>query len=113
MPNFKKDRSKFTMKGFSPFNVGTPYKANGNEKGKTVVRRKLNKTGATEAATERIKMQDKVVPTAPKKPKVEPLSNKKKRLEKEGKTNTQEYKDLIKKLETGPGSYGNEEWDKE
>ena len=97
MPNFKKDRSKFTMKGFSPFNVGTPYKANGNEK----------------AATERIKMQDKVVPTAPKKPKVEPLSNKKKRLEKEGKTNTQEYKDLIKKLETGPGSYGNEEWDKE
>jgi hypothetical protein len=26
MPNFKKDRSKFTMKGFSPFNMGTPYK---------------------------------------------------------------------------------------
>ena len=25
MPNFKKDRSKFTMKGFSPFNSGTPY----------------------------------------------------------------------------------------
>ena len=25
MPNFKKDRSKFTMKGFSPFNMGTPY----------------------------------------------------------------------------------------
>ena len=26
MPNFKKDRSKFTMKGFSAFNMGTPYK---------------------------------------------------------------------------------------
>lgn len=27
MPNFKKDRSKFKMKGFSPFTKGTPYKA--------------------------------------------------------------------------------------
>ena len=26
MPNFKKNRSKFTMKGFSAFNMGTPYK---------------------------------------------------------------------------------------
>ena len=27
MPNFKKDKSKFTMKGFSPFTKGTPYTA--------------------------------------------------------------------------------------
>ena len=106
MPNFKKDKSKFTMKGFSPFNMGTPYKANGDVK-------KAMMAGAAEAATERKRVQDKVVPTAPKKPKVEPLSDKKKRLENEGKKGTQEYKDIIKKLETGPGSYGNEEYDKE
>ena len=28
----KKDRSKFTMKGFSPFNMGTPYKATDDKK---------------------------------------------------------------------------------
>ena len=37
---------------------------------------------------------------------------KKRRLEKEGKTNTKEYKDLIKMFE-GPGGYGDEQWDKE
>ena len=58
------------------------------------------------------KMQDKKVPKVPTKPKKEALNDKKLRLEKEGKTNTKEYKDLIKVLE-GPGGYGDEEWDKE
>lgn len=94
MPNFKKSKNKFSMKGFSPFTKGSPYTA-------TIAKEK------TFTST-----QDKPVPPTPKKPKEEAPHDKKKRLEKEGKTNTKEYKDLIKMFE-GPGGYGDEQWDKE
>jgi hypothetical protein len=80
MPNFKKDKSKFTMKGFSPFNMGTPYKAT---KDKPVPKApeksdKMKEANAEERAI--MKQQDA-------------LHEKMKGLDK----NSKEYKDLMNK----------------
>ena len=87
MPYFKKDRSKFRMKGFSPFTKGTPYKTDAtlvqgakDAVNKDAVKKLAKSQGisdsigavtdtAKSAFTKDIaKIQDKPVPPIPKKP---------------------------------------------
>ncbi len=65
-----------------------------------------------------MKKDDKKIPKVPKKPKESPdnIIKKLQRKQKNGTITSAEAKklnSLMKMMETGPGSYGNEEWDKE
>ena len=82
MPNFKKDRSKFTMKGFSPFNSGTPYK----QDDKPVPKPPAKSNKMTEANEEERRIMAQM----------DALEAKMKNLDK----NSKEYKDLHDKHST-------------
>ena len=117
MPTFKEDTDDF-MKGPSGFKMKySPHK-------KTGAGFPFKDMGGIPQydATPLTKKDDKKVPNIPKKPSsdmtpVEEIKElqSKKRLYKGGLTPAEEnrLRKLRKMLETGPGSYGNEEWDKE
>ena len=111
MPTFKKDTDGFMSKpsGFkmkySPnkkTGEGFPFKAVGG----------IQQYDASPMT------KDKKVPSIPKKPEQSPsnLVEELQRKKENGTITSGELKklnSLMKMMETGPGSYGNEEWDKE
>ena len=108
MPEFGETDKGFKMKGWSPFTKDTEYI--GSKQDTTSTQKPVAKL----AHIQRKKGKKKSIKIPVKSPS-DIVSNLQKKLN-DGSINDKELKmlrSLQDKMETGPGSYGNEEWDKE